>query len=55
MTLTFNCVAQNWPACVGMKVGSTKLIVEPIAMGGKVFEITRQTEDYCKVSEKEVA
>jgi hypothetical protein len=34
-----------------MKVDSTLLIVEPIAYGGRVLEITRLTEEYCKVRE----
>ena len=52
MTLSFNCVSQNWPQCLGMKVDSTLLIVEPIAYGGRrVLEVTRLTEEYCKVRE----
>ena len=52
MLLTFECVAQNWPSCALMHVGATKVVVEPIAMGGRVFEIKRQTEEYCKVYER---
>ena len=45
MTLTFECVKQNWPACMFMKVGTAMLICE----GGKMIEVKRQTEEYCKV------
>ena len=49
MTLTFECVKQNWPDCANMKVGTAMLIVEPYAMGGRLIEIQRQTEEHCKV------
>lgn len=55
MTLSFNCVAQNWPSCARMHVGSTMLIVEPKAYSGTrsvVLEITRLTKEYCKVTER---
>jgi hypothetical protein len=54
MTLSFECVAQNWPLCARMHVGSTKLIVHPNAYSGTrgvVLEITRLTKEYCKVRE----
>lgn len=57
MTLSYECVSQNWPSCKKMKVGSTKLIVQPNAYSGTrgvVLEITRLTKEYCKVREKEV-
>ena len=48
MTLSYDCVIQNFE--VGnIVVGATKLVVEPIYMGGRVFQITRMTEEYCKV------
>ena len=54
MTLSYQCVIQNFE--VGsIAVGATKLVVEPIAMGGRVFEITRMTEEYCKVRERVVS
>lgn len=54
MTLSYNCVIQNFE--VGsIAVGATKLVVEPIAMGGRVFEITRMTEEYCKVRERDIS
>ena len=57
MTLSFGCVAQNWPVCARMHVGSTKLIVEPKAYSGTrgvVLEITRLTKEYCTVKELEI-
>jgi len=45
MTLTFECVKQNWPACMFMKVGTAMLIYD----GDRMLEIQRQTEELCKV------
>lgn len=54
MTLSYQCVIQNF-AVGNLAVGATKMVVEPIAMGGRVFEITRMTEEYCKVRERDIS
>ena len=55
MTLSYQCVIQNFEvgsiAVERYQVGSGT----PIAMGGRVFEITRMTEEYCKVRERYVS
>lgn len=55
MTLSFSCVAQNWPACAGLTVGNTMYIDYVKAYSGTrrvVLEITRLTEEHCKVKER---
>ena len=47
MTLSFDCVIQNF-AVGNLAVGST---VEVLEADGRLYTITRVTEEYCKVRE----
>lgn len=44
MTLSYDCVSQNFFSA-GLAVGETVVVVD----GGKVLEIKRMSEEYCKV------
>ena len=46
MTLSYDCVSQNFFSA-GLEIGETVVVVD----GGKVLEIKRMTEEYCKVKE----
>jgi hypothetical protein len=55
MTLSFNCVSQNWPDCADLTVGNTMYVDDVKAYSGTrrvVLEITRLTNEYCKVKER---
>jgi len=46
MTLSYDCVSQNFFSA-GLEIGETVIVVD----GGKVLEIKRMSEEYCKVKE----
>ena len=46
MTLSYDCVSQNIFSA-GLEIGETVIVID----GGKVLEIKRMTEEYCKVRE----
>lgn len=45
MTLSYECVSQNYPQCVEMAIGSTIIVVDGI----KTLEVKRLTEWHCKM------
>jgi len=55
MTLSFDCVTQNFPSTIGMTVGSTVIVRDVPASsnpnGVATLEVKRLTEDYCNVAE----
>ena len=55
MTLDYDCVTQNFPACAGMAVGSTVVVRDVPASsrpnGVTTLEVKRLTVEYCKVRE----
>jgi len=55
MTLSFECVTQNYPSTIGMAVGSTVIVRDVPASsnpnGVTTLEVKRLTEEYCKVGE----
>lgn len=55
MTLSFECVIQNFPVCADMSVGSTVVVRDVPASsnpnGVATLEVFRLTEEYCKVRE----
>ena len=55
MTLSFECVIQNFPVCADMSVGSTVVVRDVPASsnpnGAATLEVSRLTEEYCKVRE----
>jgi hypothetical protein len=55
MTLSYDCVSQNFPACAGMTVGSTVIVRDVPASsnptGVATLEVVRLTEAYCTVRE----
>ena len=44
MTLSYECVSQNYFSA-GLEIGESVVVVD----GGKVLEIKRMSEEYCKV------
>jgi hypothetical protein len=55
MTLSFDCVTQNFPSTIGMAVGSTVIVRDVPASSNRngvtTLEIVRLTNEYCKVRE----
>ena len=55
MTLSFECVTQNFPSTIGMAVGSTVIVRDVPASsnpnGVATIEVKRLTSEYCDVQE----
>lgn len=55
MTLSFDCVSQNYPSCANMPVGATVIVRDVPASsrpnGVTTLKVVRLTEEYCKVRE----
>jgi hypothetical protein len=55
MTLSYECVLQNFPTCAGMAVDTTVVVRDVPASshqgGTTTLEVTRITDSYCKVRE----
>jgi hypothetical protein len=55
MTLSYECVLQNFPTCAGMAVGTTVVVRDVPASsnsgGTATLEVIRLTDSYCKVRE----
>ena len=51
MTLSYNCVIQNFTGGESIPVGST---IEVLEADGRLYTITRITEEYCKVRERDI-
>lgn len=50
MTLSYDCVTQNF-ATGDIAVGATVVVLEA---DGRCYHITRMTEEYCKVRERDI-
>ena len=55
MTLSFDCVTQNFPSTIGMAVGSTVIVRDVPASSNRngvtTLEVVRLTNECCKVRE----
>jgi len=51
MTLSYECVIQNFTGGKSIPVGST---VEVLEADGRLYTIKRVTEEYCKVRERDI-
>lgn len=51
MTLSYDCVTQNFTGGESIPVGSTVVVLEA---DGRCYEITRMTAEYCKVRERDI-
>ena len=55
MTLSFECVTQNFPTCADMVVGSTVIVRDVPASsrpnGVSTLEVSRITAEYCSIKE----
>ena len=52
MTLSYNCVIQNFTGGESIPVGST---VEVLEADGRLYIIKRMCEGYCKVRERDIS
>lgn len=52
MTLSYNCVLQNFTGGKSIPVGST---IEVLEADGRLYIIKRMSEEYCKVRERDVS